>query len=148
MAHNKYYAICESKCAVETMSKNDIEYRLNPILSNEPILNGILNLWLTEGVSQIAINNEELPKKVCINCDITPSSPYMSTNGVYQTIAFRFNKALGAGGYASAYITLASQVGSKLQLKFLNNPDVSTYTRVFLTAYVDGKTVYVKVDGC
>lgn len=27
MAHNKYYAICESKCKVETLSKETLDYR-------------------------------------------------------------------------------------------------------------------------
>lgn len=38
MSHNKCYAICESKCKVETLSRKEIERKINAIQTAKPIL--------------------------------------------------------------------------------------------------------------
>ena len=43
MSHNKCYAICESKCKVETLSKTEIENKIKQIQTAKPVLH-ITNL--------------------------------------------------------------------------------------------------------
>lgn len=103
-----------------------------------------LFLTFKPGVSERIYNNETSPKNAYIGYAVGATSPY--DDGAYQTIGFRFNKSIG-GGYASAFIKLPTNFPG-WSLKFLNNPDITTWTRVFLTVYVDGKTIYVRTDGC
>lgn len=145
MAHSKCYGIDEDKCKVRILSMSEIEERLNSEVVAQPEPTGEkLFLTFKPGVSERIYNNKTSPKNVYIGYAVGATSPY--DDGAYQSVGFRFNKSIG-GGYASAFIKLPTNLPG-WSLKFLNNPDITTWTRVFLTVYVDGKTIYVRADGC
>lgn len=131
----KNYAIQENKARIETLNKEEIEQRLSPIVENTEPTGGTLFLIADSETMELIVNNSQSPNTVAIGI-----------SSDYQTVSFRFNKSIGSGGYANSYISLTSSI--EKTVKYINNPDTTTWSRMFLTVYVDGNTVYIKTDGC
>lgn len=139
MAHNKCYAICESKCQVETLSKENILANTKP--SNAPASyiddDKSLLLIISNNLHEKIIENTKNPQvvKFAVDTDIE--------NYVHSW--FRFNKAMGTS--FSRFFRLAYSA-SDYTLKYLNQPDITNWTRIFLEVFVDNKTIYLRIDGC
>lgn len=136
MAHNICYAICENKCKVETMSKEQIyNQRLVKELGTNADKNGILPLHYDQAYLAIKY----------LNVGLTKTKGVM-LGGFYNDMAhvyFIFDKDMGVGSKLSEFITAESGT-----VKFLNSPDITNYTRVFLEVYYFDSTFYVQVSGC
>lgn len=148
MAHEKCFAICESKSHVETLSKDQINKRVSPVISDETDLdvNGCLYLRCEQNVTEKVYNNKLNPTKTYINFDNSEESPYF--NGLYQHCYFRFNKAMGTSSSPSSFIQLSPAI-TGYTIKYLNNSiNITNYTRVFVEVFIDNHTIYVGVSGC
>lgn len=146
MAHEKCFAICENKCMVETMSKEQIENYSKPVISSDTELdvNGVLYLRLEPNISETVYNNTENPTKVYFSYDSRATSEYVK--GTYQTCRFRFNKGMGTAAKPSSFI---QAFDSTFHVKYLNDDlNISNFTKVFVEVLVEPGTLYVKVSGC
>lgn len=136
MEHNICYAICDNKCKVEAMSKEQIyNQRLVKEYGTNADKNGILPLRYDQAYLAIKYLNVGLTKTKGVMLD-----------GFYNDMAhvyFIFDKDMGIGSKLSEFITAESGT-----VKFLNSPDITNYTRVFLEVYYFDSTFYVQVSGC
>ena len=136
MAHNTCYAICENKCKVETMSKEQFYAAMLPKeLGTNVDENGFLHLTYEQDIFIKRYLNVGTKKTKGVMFD----NFYNSLAHVY----FIFDKDMGTGSKLSDFITAKSGT-----VKFLSTPDITNYTRVFLEVYYFDSTFYVKVDGC
>ena len=136
MALDICYAIYDNKCKVETMSKEKIyNQRLVKELGTNADKNGILPLQYDQDYLAIKYLNVGLIKTKGVRF-----------KGFYNDMAhvyFVFDKDMGIGSKLSEFITAESGT-----VKFLNSPNITNYTRVFLEVYYFDSTFYVQVSGC
>lgn len=136
MALDTCYAIYDNKCKVETMSKEKIyNQRLVKELGANADKNGILPLQYDQAYLAIKYLNVGLTK-----------TKRVRFKGFYNDMAhvyFVFDKDMGIGSKLSEFITAESGT-----VKFLNSPNITNYTRVFLEVYYFDSTFYVQVSGC
>lgn len=136
MALDICYAIYDNKCKAETMSKEQIyNQRLVKELGTNADKNGILPLQYDQAYLAIKYLNVGLTKTKGVRF-----------KGFYNDMAhvyFVFDKDMGIGSKLSEFITAESGT-----VKFLNSPNITNYTRVFLEVYYFDSTFYVQVSGC
>lgn len=139
MAHGKCYAICESKCKVETLSKEEILNTTKPHTGtggyNEDTK--VLTLIVGNNVHERVLNNTDIPQSV----------QFALEDDIEENVHswFRFDKGMGVG--FSGFFKMADSANG-YSLKFLNQPNITNWTRIFVELFIDNKTVYIKVDGC
>ena len=141
VAHNKCFAIDESKCMVETMSKEQIQNYVNCTeMSAELASDGTLEIPLTKYANEHVYSKNLTPTKLILKLGENFKKPCK--------ICVRVSKSMGSVSSPSSFIGLGSTMQGLYSLKFLNSPDITNYTRLFLEIYCEDYNVFVKVDGC
>lgn len=132
-----YYGAQENKEKIEVMSKKEIRAYVNTTVDYST--EGVLTIPLSSDNLDVAYGKDFTPTKVVFQH--TNDSPSWSHN------YYRVNKKIGTSAKPSDFISLNSS-SSSYTLRFLNNPDITNWTRLLLEVFSDGTEIFVRVDGC
>lgn len=134
--HDKCYAICEAKCKVETLSKEEIYEVGQPKSVTSGYTDKTMILIVSRNTREKVIDNTKIPQKILIELD--SDIPVY----IFAHSWFRFNKGMGTSlsGFFKA--------PEGYTLKYLNQPDITNWTRIFLEVFVEYKIIYLRIDGC
>lgn len=136
-----YYGAQENKEKVEVMSAEQtlrlaVGYTSNDSLESD----GTLDVLLEKNWSNKFYANDIVPTK--IKFTLTGRSIRHSRHCVVVS------KRMGTSGKISDFISMSDKDSSQYTVKFLNNPDITNWTRLYIDVYKDDLTVCVRVDGC
>ncbi len=140
----KCYAIGENKSRVETMSKEQV-YRLvsgTSMANYKPTLetDGSLVVWLDAADHNTFFGESVVPNKVVFN---------LGSNLLkYAHYHVMVSKKIGTSGKPSDFFAIDELQASIYTVKFLNNPDITNWTRLFVEVWKDNTNVCLRVDGC
>lgn len=138
LPHDKCYAICEAKCKVETLSKGEI-YEIGQPKGATSSYNDKtkeMTLTVSRNPREKVIGNTKIPQKILIELD--SDVPVY----IFAHSWFRFNKGMGTS--LSGFF----EAPEGYTLKYLNQPDITNWTRIFLEVFVEDKIIYLRIDGC
>lgn len=144
MAHDICYAICENKCKVETLSDEQV-YRFvsgteiknyNPTLETD----GSLAVYLDKSIHNTFFGESVVPNKVV----------FKLTNGLlkYAHYHVMVSKKIGTSSKPSDFFVIDELQASTYSVKFLNNPDITNWTRLYVDVWKDNTNIYLRIDGC
>lgn len=144
MAHDKCYAICENKCKVETLSNEQIcrlvsgteMKNYNPTLETD----GSLAVCLDESIHNTFFGESVVPNKVVF----TLGKGMLK----YSHCHVMVSKKIGTSSKPSDFFVMDELQTSTYAVKFLNNPDITNWTRLYVDVWKDDTNIYLRIDGC
>lgn len=144
MTYDKCYAIRENKCKIETLSEEQVCRFVSGTASTnyEPTLgtDGSLTVWLDESVHNTFFGESVVPNKVVFK---------LGSNLLkYAHYHVMVSKKIGTSSKPSDFFVMDELQASNYAVKFLNNPDITNWTRLFVEVWKDNTNVYLRVDGC
>lgn len=135
------YGASGNKEKVETMSAEDIQALVVGSTSSTNLQDdGTLNVYLTKHAPNLFYPNGITPTK--INFTIASDSISHSRHCVMVS------KRIGTSGKVSDFIGMNDKDSSLYTVKFLNDPDITNWTRLYIEVYKDSRSICVRVDGC
>lgn len=144
MAHDKCYAICENKCKVETLSDEQVcrfvsgteMKNYNPTLDED----GSLTVYLDKSAHNTFFGESAVPNKVKFG---------LTANLLrYGHFHVMVSKKIGTSAKPSDFFIIDPLQASMYSLKFLNNPDITNYTRLYVDVWKDDANICLRIDGC